>query len=167
KWLDDQGGIHFTDNYDSIPEKYRTKNKVTVEEKQSSKKGETGPAQEPGASQGTTESPTGSRRSPVVKVDKNGHDEDWWHQRFKENKDKQLQLFKDKAKLEVNYQELSKRYNNPAFGGRGRKALAPEVEELQKKIKDLDEAIKETKEALEKTLPEEAQKAEAPTEWLR
>ncbi len=167
KWIDDQGGIHFTDNYESIPEIYRTKNRVTIEEKQSTKSSETSQTQGTGSSPETTGPSSGAKSLRTVKVDKNGHDEEWWNQRVMEVKDKLRQLLKEKGKLESDLQELSKRYRNPAFGSRGRKTLEPEVEDLQKKIKALDENITEIKETLEKTLPEEAAKAEAPAEWLR
>lgn len=167
KWVDEEGGIHFTDSYESIPEKYRVEAEIKVKGTDREDISTPQESKETGKPNSSMDRAVLANQSKSIKVDKEGHDEGWWQESIKEQKNRFKQLQQEKAGLEADLQQLSKRYHNPAFGRQGRRSLGPEVEELQKKIKSLSSEIEKVKETLEKDLPEKAAKAGAPLEWLR
>lgn len=167
KWVDEQGGIHFTDRYESIPEKYRDEAETKFKEKGFEERARPTDSQETGKSPSPADGAFTLKQSATIRVDKEGHDEEWWQQRIKENRARLKQLLQEKAKLEEELQRVSRRYSNPAFGRQGRRSLESGVEDLQEKIKSLAEESQKVKETLEQELPEKAAKAGAPAEWLR
>ena len=134
EWTDGQGGVHFTDNADNIPAKYR--NKAREKELQPAIEIKNEPAQAVTPTVQSTPSPYG------------GHDETWWRasysglreemKRIQANlPDKRAQLAQLRRKREI-YQKPSGRI---AYYDMLKEIERDEarVTELQKELADLDD----------------------------
>lgn len=169
KWIDEQGVIHFTDDYTKIPEKYRKKKLKVIEETPLPP-----PAQQPTISS-SGEGPKTSaeqtkeerRERGDIRIDNEGHDRAWWQAQIATWKQKRDQAIAQRKELEARYEVLVRRAYNPAFGQRGRRSLQGELKAVEDRLTQLQLAIDEANEMLEKKLPAQAAEAGAPSEWLQ
>jgi hypothetical protein len=146
EWSDSQGGVHFTDDFDNIPARYKSKaRKVDVEPVLQKEEQTSEPAAE--SETQTTENLYG------------GHDELWWRSSFKGLRDEmktiQEGLPEKRDKLDELRRKLyifSKPSGRIAYNGMYKEIKNDEarIVELQKKLADLDN---------------EAAKAGVPLEW--
>jgi hypothetical protein len=153
KWVDKKGDVHFTDDYNMIPDQYRSK--VGTEE---------------GEGLQRTETPAVSSTSPVknegVKVDRHGLGEGYWRAK--------VQPWKNQLNgARANYESINRQINqrieeqNTKFLSRTqlniqRAETKPLIEERSK----YEAQIKEANEMLEK-IKKEAEEAKADPEWIK
>jgi hypothetical protein len=152
KWVDDSGGIHYTDDYTSIPEKFRLKI-IKLEEERSPEtiKGEEG-AQ-----------PKKKENEPK---DRMGRGEEYWRGRVEEIKKKMRTLQDRDQTLKIQYNELTTRYNDSKSSVE-RGSLRIERERVKSEIDQNRSLLDEARMLLEKKIPEEADFYKAKPEWVR
>jgi len=153
QWMDEQGNIGFTDNPDSIPEKYRQSaeplDSQTVPQKP---KTNVAPAAPP------TTNPT--ENTPVLNLDDDGHDEQWWRDRMKELRHRKEVLLTEKERLAEDTGMLG----NLGLGSVDQNQQARETEG---RVQQINSEIAEIDNDLTVVLPEEARRANTPPGWLR
>jgi Domain of unknown function (DUF4124) len=153
KWVDKKGAVHFTDDYNTIPDQYRSR--VGTEEEEDLQK---------------TKTPAVSSTSPGknegVKVDMDGMGEGYWKAKVQPWKN---QLNEAKANYEsINRQinqrieEQSTKLLSPTQWNIQRAETKPLVEERSK----YEAQMKEANEMLEK-IKKEAEEAKADPEWMK
>jgi len=151
KWVDEWGVVHFTDNPDSVPEKYREHihhRELPGEREESS--GTAGDAKE------IVEEPR----------DRYGRGEDYWVNRANEIKEQLNRAQREYEQVRLEYNDLIAKYNATRSRAK-RSQYQKKIEVLQGQLNRRGEDIERTKEILEKTLPEEAKRAGVPAEWVK
>jgi hypothetical protein len=152
EWVDGQGVVHFTDNPDKIPGKYRAKAK----NKGPARTGEEAvpPAQE--------KSPAIALPPPGKKVEPyGGHDEKWWRAGFREVR-AELKNLQDQLPAKNDALAELRRKRAIYQKARDRVAyydLADEIAKDEEKIKALQERLA--------TLDADATRAGVPFEWRK
>ncbi len=151
RWVDERGVVHFTDDGASVPKEYREQ----IERRELPEERETasGSARESKATMGEER-------------DRHGRGEDYWANRAKEIKGQLDQAYKDYERVRLEYNDLVAQYNT--IRSRAKKRQYQErIESLQKELSRRKEDVERAKELLEKALPEEAERAGAPAEWVK
>ncbi|HEX9023408.1 MAG TPA: DUF4124 domain-containing protein [Geobacteraceae bacterium] len=149
KWIDSEGGLHFTDNLDKVPAKYRNKvqkmNVTPVIEKTE------------GASPQQSVSPANRGADSLY----GGHDKAWWRSSFRALRDEIKSIQEGLSKKRERFTALHRKYViffKPSDRVASNEVNAEikkdeaRIEELQKQLADLDT---------------EASKAGVPAEWRR
>lgn len=151
KWVDETGVVHFTDNPDSVPKKYREH----IDHRELPGKSE----ESPGA--------TGKAKEGMEEPrDRYGRGEDYWVNRANEVKEQLNRAQKEYEQVRLEYNDLIAQYNSTRSRAKKRQ-YQKKLESLQGQLNRRGEDIERTKEILEKTLPEEAERAGVPTEWVK
>jgi hypothetical protein len=151
KWVDERGVVHFTDNPDSVPKRYREHidhRELLEETKESS--GTAGDAKE------VMEEPR----------DRHSRGEDYWVNRANEIKEQLNRSQREYERVRVEYNDLIAKYNATRSRAKKRQ-YQKKLESLQVQLNRRGEDIERTKEILDKTLPEEAERAGVPAEWVK
>lgn len=153
QWTDEQGNVGFTDNPDSIPEKYRQNaerlNGQTVPKKPKTNIAPTAPP------------PTNpTKNTPVLNLDDDGHDEQWWRDRMQELRHRKEELLAEKEQLTEGMTSLGKL-------GLGSVEANQQVKETEGRVQQINSEIAEINNELTVVLPEEARRANTPPGWLR
>ncbi len=151
KWVDERGIIHFTDNPDSVPEKYRKQ--IDHREMPGERETSSGTARE---AKKVTEEPR----------DRHGRGEDHWINRANEIKDQLNRAQREYERVRLEYNDLIAKYNATRSRAK-RRQYQQRIESLQGELNRHGEDIQKAKEILEKTLPEEAERAGVPVEWVK
>lgn len=151
QWVDEQGVVHFTDNPDSVPKKYREQ--IDHRELPGEREESSGTA---GEAKGVTEEPR----------DRYGRGEEYWVKRANEVKEQLNRAQKDYERVRLEYNDLVAQYNATRSRAK-RRQYQKELESLQDQLNRRGEEIDRTKEVLEKTLPAEAEREGAPVEWVK
>jgi hypothetical protein len=153
KWVDKGGTVHFTDDYNTIPDQYRSK--VGTQEQEDHQRTET-PAV----------SSTSPEKSEGIKVDMHGMGEGYWRAKVQPWK-KQLN------EARANYETVNKQINqrieeqNTKYLSRTqlniqRADTKPLIEERSK----YEAQMKEANEMMDK-IKKEAEEAKADPEWIK
>ncbi|MFB3884315.1 MAG: DUF4124 domain-containing protein [Thermodesulfobacteriota bacterium] len=158
KWVDEKGGVHFTDDFIQIPEKYRPKVERlgTSEEEEAETKidAETSPEKK-------VKKPTGETYR-----DQLGRGEDYWKGRVEEWS-KKLRESQDKVdRLRVKYNELTEKFNG-SKNSIERISLRKERDKIQSEMDRYKREVEEAKQMLENKIPEEAEIFKAKQEWIK
>jgi predicted nucleic acid-binding Zn-ribbon protein len=157
KWVDEKGGVHFTDDLLQIPEKYRPKvEKLGPSEEQVETKMEG----EPLAEKKNKKTPEDAYRDQL------GRGEQYWKSRVEEWS-KKLRDSQDRLNhLRVEYNELTERFNGSKSSVE-RINLRKERDQIKSEMDRFKNQIEEAKEMLEKKIPEEAEIFKAKQEWIK
>ena len=148
RWEDEDGTVQMTDNPQNIPENIRKRVKeITLPQE---KKGPPPSLQRPEA---LKTFPTSER------VDKNGHDREWWQTQVKGWSQKKAKAEGQLAEADSELGRL--RMTNPSV------AVIQQEAAVRKEIDRLREEIRDEERMLKEQLPEEARKSQAPPGWLR
>ncbi len=151
KWVDERGVVHFTDNPDSVPKKYREQiDYRALPEKRGESSAATGKAEE------VLEAPR----------ERDDRGEEYWVNRANEIKEQLNRAQKEYERVRLEYNDLVAKYNTTRSRTK-RRQYQKELESLQEQLNRRGEDIEKTKDVLEKTLPEEAERAGAPAEWVK
>jgi hypothetical protein len=151
RWVDERGVVHFTDSPDSVPEKYRK----DIDHRELPEERETSP--------GTTREAKEVMEEPR---DRYGRGEDYWVNRANEIKGQLNRAQDEYERVRLEYNDLIAQYNATRSRAK-RRQYQTEIESLQAQLNRRGEDIERTKEILEKTLPEEAERAGVPVEWVK
>lgn len=151
RWVDERGIVHFTDDGASVPEEYREQ----IERRELPEEGGTA---------------SGSARKSKAAVegerDRHGRGEDYWANKAKEIKDQLDRAYKEYERVRLEYNDLVAQYNTVRSRAKKRQ-YQERIESLQKELDQRREDVERAKESLEKGLPEEAERAGAPAEWVK
>ena len=148
KWIDEKGGVHFSDDPTWIPERYRSS--TVVEPK------------------GELKTPTSADAQGVdgKGKDRLGRGAEYWRGRVEEWRQKLDLAQENLEKLRLRYNELTEKYN-ASRGPEQRYRIRQEREQLQSEMNGCKVQIEEAKGILEKKIPEEAQLFGAKPEWVK
>jgi hypothetical protein len=151
KWVDERGVVHFTDNAASVPEKYRER----IDRRELPEERET-----------SSGAPQEAKEAMEEPRDRYGRGEDHWINRANEVKEQLDRAQKEYERARLEYNDLVAEYNATRSRAK-RRQYQKRIESLQDQLDRRREDIERAKELLEKTLPEEAERAEAPAEWVK
>jgi len=153
KWVDDNGTVHFTDDFLQIPGKYRSKSEKI------------------GVPEGGTEPKEQSEASPAKKKeepykDRMGRGEEYWRDKIG-FWNKKLATAQDKMEtLRQKYNDLTDKYN--ASKGMGDRAtIRNERDQIRSEIDLCKQQVEEARTMLDRKIPEEAELYKAKPEWVR
>ncbi len=149
KWVDDQGALHFTDDFTQIPEKYRPKTDRMLLPQENA-----GVKKESDAS-----SKDGYR-------DRLGRGEAYWKSRVEESRNR-LKTLEEKAEsLRNRYNQMTERINSTRSSSE-RANLRRERDEMKNEIDQCKSEIEGARNVLEKEIPKEAEAHKAKPDWLK
>jgi len=151
KWVDDKGGVHFTDDITQVPEKYRPKaERMGLSEDKEETKVE-------GESRQKKDEPYRDRL---------GRGQDYWKGRIEEWRRKLREAQVKLEALRVKYNELTERFNDSKSTAE-RANVRKERDQVKSEMDQSKIQIEEAKEMLEKKIPEEADLYKAKPEWVK
>jgi peptidoglycan hydrolase CwlO-like protein len=160
KWVDEKGTVHFSDDLDQVPEKYREQIQKKIPPNESIPSQPTSPP--------SIESTQGPGRETGSQKDIFGRGEEWWRARVKEWNEK---LKTSQRNYEAAYSEWKSKENEietATFKPDSlKRKLKAEIKVLEEKVRDCENRVEEAKNMLEKVLPREAQDYRANPEWLK
>jgi len=153
KWTDEKGVVHFTDDYNQIPQERRAK--VEKDER----------AYEESVEKKGPASITRDKEEAASK-DRAGRGEDYWRDRVREWNQK-LKSSQEKIEaLRARYNELTDKVNESKSSAE-RLNLRRERDQIKKEMDDHRLKVEEAKMMIEKKLPEEAALFKANPEWVK
>lgn len=150
KWVDEKGGVHFSDDITSIPEKYIPKIEVVdlPQEKIEGKKDQL------------------SGKKIDDYKDQLGRGEEYWRNRVEEIRNK-LKLAQDQLEeLRRKYNDLTEKHNESKSLSQ-RNSILKGRDKVKKEMDQIKIQIGETKDLLEKKIPEEASLYKVKPEWIK
>jgi hypothetical protein len=150
QWVDERGVVHFTDNSAAVPAKYRKR----MDRRDL-----------PEATGASAESTL--RSKPVVEEprDRHGRGKGYWVNRKNEIEARLYRAEGEYKRLRSEYGALVDSYRNTSSIA-DRDTYRKQMEKLEVELRRQREDIRNTRELLEKTLPQEAARAQAPPKWL-
>ena len=151
RWVDDQGGVHFSDDPLKIPERYRSST-MKVE----------GESQDPHRKADEIQ----NKGTEAEFKDMLGRGASYWRGRVAEAKNKMRSLQETGEGLRVKYNELSTRFNGSKDLAE-RATIRSERDEVRQEIEKNRAEMEEAKNFLEKKIPEEAELYRAKPEWIK
>lgn len=158
RWVDEKGGVHFTDDFTKVPEKYRDQ----VQTKKPSKEPIPPPPipSEMGA-------PRESESPPVAK-DLLGRGEEWWQAKAKEWNDKLKEAQKNYETAYSAWKAKERELEESKFKPDSlKRRMKAEIKALEEKTKEWERQVEEAKTMLEKVLPKQAEDYKADPNWLK
>ena len=152
KWVDEKGGVHFTDDVMQIPPKYRPKTeKMEILE--------TGV-------DGKKEGEAASKTKGNTPGDRFGKGEEYWRGRVEEWRKKLSALQERVETLRIKYNDLTERMNDSKNSAE-RTTLRKERDLIRSEMEQGKAQIEEARNMLEKRIPEEAELNKAKPEWTK
>jgi len=152
KWVDENGGVHFTDDIIQIPAKYRPKSEkmeIIETEVNTKKEGESTPK-----AKGTTPG------------DRFGKGEEYWRGRVEEWRKKLSALQERVEAIRIKYNDLTERMND-SKNSVERATLRMERGLVKNEMERGKAQMEEAKIMLDKKIPEEAELYKAKPEWIK
>jgi hypothetical protein len=151
RWTDESGGVHFTDDYLQVPEKYRMGvERVGLD------------------AGGNAASPSGAA-SPGKNVppsDRMGRGEEYWKKRVEDARTRLTLSLGKMESLRLRYNDLTGK-SNESKSSAERGTLRRERDRLTEEMDRCRVEIEEGRTLLEKKIPEEADFYNARPEWLK
>ena len=154
KWVDKEGVVNFTDDYNKVPSEYR--DRVQTEIREDTPKGETlAPLKTP------------LQESEETKTDIYGRDETWWSER--------VSTWKGRLKeATVNYESVNEKFmgkegelSRIKYGSKSQhRVIIQELDRLKEEMMKYKAQIAEANEMLKK-LSKEAEESRANPDWLK
>ena len=152
QWTDERGGIHYTDEYTKVPERFRSNMKKIEEEKETTSIKKEG------------EIPEKGKEAPLK--DRLGRGEEYWKTLVGELKNKIRALQEKNENLRLKYNELTQKHNN-SKSSLERGNFRRERDQTKSEMDQIKVEIEELMIMLEKKIPEEAELFGAKPEWIR
>ncbi len=156
RWVDDRGGLHFTDNYETIPAPYRDRAKSQTSE------------DEPKGATSSLPQPT-LEKSGEITPDLNplSQNETYWRDRARPWKEKLAETKEKYEDATKKYMEKSEQLSQRKFGSRTQyKMDIGQLDKLNGERKKYEAQMNEAKEMLGK-ISKEAEEAKADAEWVK
>jgi wobble nucleotide-excising tRNase len=157
KWVDKEGVINFTDDYDKVPPLYR--DRVQKEEREDVQKA--GPP--------ALSSQTPPTKREEVKTDIYGRDEAWWREKVQPWKDRLNEATENYETAQQIFTKKAEELSKTNFYGRSRSQTkwdVMELDRLNEEKKKYEAQINEANEMLKK-LSQEAEESKANPDWLK
>lgn len=152
KWVDEKGGVHFTNDVTKIPEKYRPKvDKIGISDEKIETK--------------IDKDSTPKKKEDVYK-DQAGRGEEYWKNRVEEWKKKLKAALESMEQARMKYNELTEKFNESKSSSE-RNNLKRERDQVKQEMDLQKNKIEEAKMILEKKIPEEAELYKAKPEWIQ
>ncbi len=153
KWVDEKGGVHFTDDILQVPEKYRSKTeKIGIVEEKAEPKVQ------------NDASPSKKKEEPYK--DRLGRGEEYWKEKTESWK-KKLSSAQDKVEnLRMKYNDLTEKLN-ASKSSAARATVRNERDQVKRELDIYKQQVEEAKMMLDKRIPEEAQLFRAKPEWAK
>jgi len=151
KWVDEKGGMHFTDDITKIPDKFRPN------------------AEKIGGSEDKIETKIDKSSSPKKKddyKDQLGRGEEYWRNWVEEVKKKLRTAQESMEQARMKYNELTEKFNESKSSVE-RSNLKRERDQVKQEMDLQKNRIEEAKMTLEKKIPEEAEIYKAKQEWIQ
>ncbi|MGD0917207.1 MAG: DUF4124 domain-containing protein [Thermodesulfobacteriota bacterium] len=152
RWVDGNGGVHFTDDFTQIPEEYRPTSKRIGETEE---KAET-----------KTEGESSTKKNEDSYRDRLGRSEEYWRARVGELGKKMRALQEKVENLRIKYNELTEKHNSSRSSVE-RMSIRKERDQIKSEMDQYGVQIDEIKDILEKKIPEEAELYKAKPEWIK
>jgi len=155
KWVDKEGVINFTDDYNKVPSEYLDR----VQEEVTEDFSEIEPHILPQAF---------SKKSEAVRTDIYGRDEIWWREHVQPWKERLKEAERDYGETHQKFMEKAMEFSKKRFGSWSKTQFKMNVIELDRLKEEMlrhGEQVAEAKEMLEK-LAKEAERSKANPEWL-
>jgi hypothetical protein len=163
QWTDASGVVHFTDNRNNIPGKYRKKAKKVLSESNPAAKGASPAAQTP--AEAPTSPPAAAPQAPQAPQPQaplpGGHDEKWWRDRLTTLKQ---QLETAQRKISENQGKLVELRRKRVIYQRARDREA--VNAMEAELAANQSQLNEVQKQLD-AFQDDAAKADVPRDWLR
>ena len=152
KWVDERGGVHFTDDIMQIPEKNRPKSEKfeSLEERVETK----------------IEDKFSPKKKEGTYRDEIGRGEEYWKGRVEEWSKKLKNAQERVNDLRVKYNELTEKFNDSKSSAE-RINLRKERDQIKNEMENNKTKIEEAKYMLGKKIPEEAEIFNAKPEWIK
>jgi hypothetical protein len=152
KWVDDKGGVYFTDDISQVPEKYRLKTEI---------KGCSEVKEEIDIKSESTD----KRKNEIYK-DRLGRGEEYWKGQIGGWRQKLKELQDQLESLRAKYNELTERHND-SRSAVSKGNFRRERDKVKNEMDQCKNQIKEARNMIEKKIPEEAELYKAKKEWLK
>lgn len=152
KWVDEKGGVHFTDDILQIPEKYRPQ----IER--------LGPSEEKVDTK--IEGKSSTNKNEGTYRDRIGRDEGYWKGQVEEWNKRMKDAQERVNSLRTKYNELTEKFNESKSSAE-RINLRKERDQIKNEMDRYKTQIEEAKHMLEKKIPEEAEIFKAKPEWIK
>ncbi len=161
KWVDQNGVVNLTDDYQLVPPAYRDKvKKMDIETTEDSTKEKISlPAK-------IATPPT---KQEEIQTDLLGRGEAWWRDQVRPWKEQLRQASENYERVQKKFIQKSEEVSQTSFYGRSRSQTKWDVMEMNRlnaEKKKYEDQMKEAREALEK-LSKEAAETKANPEWLQ
>jgi len=155
KWVDKDGVVNFTDDYDRVPPLYR--NQVKEEEERED-------VQKPGSLAPSPQTP--SSKGEEAETDTYGRDETWWREKVRPWKEQLKDATEKYETAQKRYTEKSDELSRRRFGSPTQyKMNIIELDKTRVEKEKYQAQISEANEQLDK-LSKEAREAKADPSWL-
>jgi hypothetical protein len=156
RWVDDRGGFHFTDNYETIPAAYRDRAKSQTSEDEPEK--------------ATSSLPQPSLRKSeenTASVNPLSQNETYWRDRARPWKEKVAEAKENYENATKKYMEKSEQLSQRKFASRTQyKMDIADLDKLNGERKKCEAQLNEAKEMLGK-ISREAEESNANPEWVK
>ena len=160
QWVDQKGTVHFTDDLNLVPERYRNQ----VREK----KYLTEPSPPLSPQITPDELIEKNPEPPTERKDLIGRGEDWWKAKAKEWNEKLLNAQKNYETANTEYKKKEKELEESKFKPKSlKRKLKSEVKALEEKANNWKKQIEDAKHMLDKALPKEAEEMNADPDWIK
>lgn len=170
RWVDEKGTVHFTDDLNQVPEKYREKIRTEIFPKEPAPAQPAPPPPTPSSKEGATVKESGQMPAPQQK-DILGRGEDWWRAKAIEWNEKLKTARKSyedaRSEWEAKKQELETSKSIQYRPDKFKRKLKAEIKVLEEKVKDWEKKTEEARNMLENVLPKQAQDDGANPDWLK
>ena len=153
KWVDKEGVVNFTDDYNKVPSEYR--DRIEVEIKEDSQKVQTlAPPETP------------IQKSEEAKTDIYGRDEAWWRDKVRSWKDRIKAATASYESVYKKFMEKEGELSRIKYGSKSRiRIIIREMDQLKEEMMGYEAQIAEANEMLKK-LSKEAEESKANPDWL-
>jgi hypothetical protein len=158
KWVDEKGGVHFTDDFSQVPEKSRGRVERLGTEEPVDVKSDSEPASK------KVEASRPRKEEPYR--DQSGRGETYWRGRVEESTQKLKGAQEKINDLRVKYNDLTEKFNQ-SKNQVERNSLRKERDQIKAEIDRCRGEVEEAKNMLEKRIPEEAEMFKAKPEWIK
>jgi hypothetical protein len=153
KWVDKEGGVHFTDDLSQVPPSYL--DRVETEESKDVKGGVTPPP---------SQAVTPENKEEETTTDIYGQDEDWWRDQVRPWKEQLKESTENLEKAQKKFTEKTEELSQKNLGSRAR--LKVESDKFKEEKAKYEAQIAKANEMLRK-LSKEAADSKANPDWLK
>lgn len=152
QWTDERGGVHYTDDFTKVPDRFRSNIKKIEEEKETTSINKEREIPEKG--------------KEGLSKDRLGRGEEYWKTRTGELKNRVKALQEKNENLRLKFNELTTKHNGSKSSVE-RGNLRRERDQIKSEMDQIKAEIEETMVMLEKKIPEEAEFYGAKPEWVK